>query len=190
MKKLVVAALLSLGLFSFSPVSEQGFPSPPKSFYDLKINALEGEKTIHFADYKGKKLLLVNTASRCGYTPQYAGLESLYEKYKDRLVVIAFPCNQFGGQEPDSALKIGEFCKRRYGVTFPISEKVDVKGDNQHTVYQWLTQKKYNGREDVNIRWNFGKFLIDEKGKFVQYFPSQVTPGDSSLIAKIEETSK
>jgi glutathione peroxidase len=128
------------------------------------LNPLMEKSVIKFSDFRGKKVLCVNTASECGFTPQYAELEKLYEKYKDKLVVVGFPCNQFGEQEPGTAAKIGEFCKRRYGVTFPLSEKIDVKGDNQNDVYKWLTTKSYNKVKDVEVRWNFRKFLIDEEG--------------------------
>jgi glutathione peroxidase len=160
-------------------------PTVPSKFHELKAGALDGKGTIDFAAFKGKKVLIVNTASECGYTPQYEQLQKLHEKFQNNLVVIGFPCNQFGGQEPGTAERIQEFCQRRWGVTFPLSEKVDVKGDNQHVVYQWLTQKKYNKAEDVTVRWNFGKFLIDENGKFMKYFPSQVSPLDDQITTLI-----
>jgi glutathione peroxidase len=173
-------------LFALSIVSATITNVVPAKFHELSIKALDGKKDIRFADFKGKKVLCVNTASECGYTPQLEGLQKLAEKYKDKLVVIGFPCNQFGEQEPGSATKIQEFCSRRYGVTFQLTEKIDVKGDKQHLVYQWLTQQKYNKVKDVNVRWNFGKFLVDENGKFIEYFPSGVTPDDPKLIAAIE----
>ena len=146
------------------------------SIHDLSIPALSGTDTIDLSAYKGKKMLLVNVASKCGYTPQYAGLESLYEAHKDSLVIIGFPCNQFLMQEPGSADEIASFCQINYGVTFPLSAKIDVKGDNQHEIYQWLTQKKLNGVGDYKISWNFNKFLIDENGKLLAYFGSDVEP--------------
>lgn len=162
-------------------------PSLSKNFYDLSIKSLDGKSVIKFSDFKGKKVLLVNTASECGFTPQLSALEKLSQKYKDKLVVIGFPCNQFGEQEPGTPEKIGQFCKVRYGVTFPLSEKIEVKGDNQHDVYKWLTSKSYNKSKDVDVRWNFGKFLIDENGKFVEYFPSQVAPMDEKIVSLIEK---
>jgi glutathione peroxidase len=162
-------------------------PSPSKNFYDLSIKSLDGKSVIKFSDFKGKKVLCVNTASECGFTPQLASLEKLSQKYKDKLVVIGFPCNQFGEQEPGTPDKIGEFCKKRYGVTFPLSEKIEVKGDNQNNVYKWLTSKSYNKSKDIEVRWNFGKFLIDENGKFVEYFPSQVEPLDEKITSWIEK---
>ncbi|MFA6261918.1 MAG: glutathione peroxidase [Bacteroidia bacterium] len=177
--------ILFFGLFLFI-LSSFIIPPPPKKFHDLKIATLNGKDTILFSAFKGKKVLCVNTASECGYTPQYKALQELADKYKDKLVVIGFPCNQFGEQEPGNAEQIEQFCKRRYSVTFPITEKIDVKGDLQHPVYQWLTQKQFNGKEDINVRWNFGKFMIDEKGNFMEYFPSQVTPMDEKIISLIE----
>lgn len=185
MKNLTLIFLSLFALVSFTTNI-----TPPSKFHELTINSLDGKKSINFADFKGKKVLLVNTASECGFTPQLEALQKLSEKYKDKLVVIGFPCNQFGGQEPGSAERIQEFCSRRYGVSFPLTEKIDVKGENQHTVYQWLTQKKYNKTEDVNVRWNFGKFLIDENGKYIKYFPSGVTPMDEQITSLIEGTTK
>ncbi len=156
-----------------------------KSFYDLSIKSLDGKKTINFKDFKGKKVLLVNTASKCGYTPQYDGLQKLQERYKDKLIVIGLPCNQFLGQEPGTADEIGAFCQKNYGVTFQMTEKIDVKGKGQHPVYQWLCQKENNGVQDVTVGWNFGKFLIDEKGNYVAYFPSKVDPLSAEITSKL-----
>lgn len=147
-----------------------------KTFHELEIKLLDEKSTLHMKDYKGKKILCVNVASECGYTPQYAGLQKLYETYKDKLVVIGFPCNQFGAQEPGSGSEIESFCKKNYGVTFPITEKIDVKGEKQHPVYQWLCQAANNGVKDVEVKWNFGKFLLDENGKLIEYFPSKTEP--------------
>jgi glutathione peroxidase len=184
---LVLLAVAITGLYSFISKKEVKTELPGKSFYDLSIKTLDGKSVIHFKDFKGKKVLCVNTASQCGFTRQYDGLEKLYEKYKDKLVVIGFPCNQFGEQEPWDPTHIGEFCKGRYGVTFPLTEKIEVKGDSTHAVYQWLTQKKYNDEKDVKIRWNFGKFLISEKGKLMEYFPSDTEPDDPKLAEMIEK---
>ncbi len=182
MKKLFALGLGIFLLFGF--VSDQN--PVPKSFYELSAKGIDGKSTINFNDFKGKKVLVVNTASMCGYTGQYKGLEDLYKKYAGKLVVIAFPCNQFANQEPWENEKIATFCKGRFNVTFPMGDKLDVKGENQHVIYQWLTQKKYNGKEDITVRWNFGKFLINEKGKFVKYFPSQVEPLDAQITSLIE----
>jgi glutathione peroxidase len=179
MKKISLSLILVV-LMSFVQTT------PPSKFHELSMKSLDGSSTIDFASFKGKKVLIVNTASECGFTPQYEELQKLSEKYKGKLVVLGVPCNQFGGQEPGDASKISNFCKARYGVTFLLTEKAEVKGDNQHTVYQWLTQKKYNKSKDVNVRWNFGKFLIDENGKFIDYYASQVAPMGNEIIAAIE----
>ncbi|MEY3982734.1 MAG: hypothetical protein RL160_291 [Bacteroidota bacterium] len=160
---------------------------PSASFYDLKMVSLDGKDTILFSSFKGKKVLIVNTASACGYTPQYEGLESLYQKMKDSLVIIGCPCNQFGMQESGNAEEIGAFCKENYGVTFPLSEKIKVRGEGQHPVYQWLTQKSLNGAMDASVSWNFNKFLVDEEGKLQAYFPSKVTPMSEELLAAIRK---
>jgi glutathione peroxidase len=146
------------------------------SIYDFKITSLDG-KEIDFSNYKGKKILVVNTASECGYTPQYADLEKLYEKYKDKLVIVGFPANNFGGQEPGSNTDIASFCKKNYGVTFPMAQKVSVKGDDIHPIFKYLDEEaKKIGAQEPIIKWNFTKFLIDENGKLVKVFPSKVSP--------------
>lgn len=155
-----------------------------KSIYDFKVEALDGSK-IDFAQFKGKKILIVNTASECGYTPQYEGLEALYEKYKDHLVVIGFPTNNFGGQEPGSNAAIGEFCKKNYGVSFPMAAKISVKGDDTAPIYKWLCSKSENGILDAEIKWNFNKFLLDENGKIIAKFDSKVTPMSEELTSKL-----
>jgi glutathione peroxidase len=146
------------------------------SIYDFKVPGLDGGE-IDFAQYKGKKILIVNTASRCGYTPQYEDLQKLYDQYKDKLVIIGFPANNFGGQEPGSNEEIGEFCKKNYGVTFPMAEKVSVTGEDIHPLFKYLTEEaKKLGTQDPVIKWNFTKFLVDENGKLVKVFPSKVKP--------------
>jgi glutathione peroxidase len=166
--KIVLLALLT-GLF------------PASSIYDFKVEALAKGKTINLADYKGKKILIVNTASKCGFTPQYEGLEKLYETYKNDLVIIGFPANNFGGQEPGSNEEIGEFCKKNYGVTFPMAAKVSVKGDDIHPLFKYLlSEAKKLGKEDP-IKWNFTKFLLDENGKLIDVFPSKVAPMDEEI---------
>ena len=155
-----------------------------KSIYDFKVEGLEGG-TIDFAQYKGKKILIVNTASKCGFTPQYEGLEALYEKYKDRLVIVGFPANNFGGQEPGSNTAIKEFCKKNYGVSFPMAAKISVKGDDIAPIYKWLCNKSENGVLDAEIKWNFNKFLLDENGKIIAKFDSNVTPMSEELTSKL-----
>lgn len=163
--------------------------NPPKivaasSIYEFKVEALDGS-TIDFSKFKGKKILVVNTASKCGYTPQYEGLEKLYETYKDKLVIVGFPANNFGGQEPGTNVEIGEFCKKNYGVSFPMAAKVSVKGDDTAPIYKWLCSKTENGVLDAEIKWNFGKFLLDENGHLISYFPSKIEPMSEELTSKL-----
>ncbi|MBJ7880004.1 glutathione peroxidase [Gelidibacter salicanalis] len=151
------------------------------SFYDLQINNLNG-KPIDFNTFKGKHILIVNVASKCGFTPQYKDLQTLHERYKDQLVVIGVPCNQFGDQEPGEADDIHSFCELNYGVTFLMTEKVDVKGKQQHPLYQWLTQKEENGIKGSSVKWNFQKYLIDQEGQLIDYFYSLTEPWSSKII--------
>jgi glutathione peroxidase len=151
------------------------------SVYDFKVNGLDGSP-IDLSKYKGKKMLIVNTASKCGFTPQYADLEKLYEQYKGKLVVIGFPEGNFHNQEFGTNKEISEFCTKSYGVTFPMSEKVDVIGDNIHPLFKYLTDEaKKMGVADPVIGWNFTKFLIDENGKLIAVFPSKVKPTDPEV---------
>jgi glutathione peroxidase len=145
------------------------------SIYDFKVTGLDG-KTIDFSQYKGKKILIVNTASKCGFTPQYEDLEKLYTTYKDKLVIIGFPANNFGQQEPGTNTEIGEFCKKNYGVTFPMSEKVSVKGDDIHPLFKYLVAEAGKLGVEDPIKWNFTKFLVNENGKLIAVFPSKVKP--------------
>lgn len=154
------------------------------SIHDFKVEALDGS-TIDFSKFKGKKILIVNTASKCGYTKQYEGLEKLYEAHKEKLVIVGFPANNFGGQEPGTNVEISEFCKKNYGVTFPMAAKVSVKGDDQAAIFKWLCNKTQNGVLDAEIKWNFGKFLLDEKGNLVTYFPSKVEPMSEEITSKL-----
>ncbi len=151
------------------------------SIHSFKVKSIEGG-TIDFSKFKGKKILVVNTASKCGYTPQYEALEKVYEQYKDKLVIVGFPANNFGGQEPGSDGEIQEFCKARFGVTFPLASKVSVKGDDTAPIYQWLTHKNQNGVLDAEIKWNFNKFLLDENGKMIAYFESKVKPDSEEIL--------
>lgn len=153
----------------------------PKTIYEFKVPSIEGG-TIDFSKYKGKKILVVNTASKCGYTPQYEGLEKLYKEHQDKLVVVGFPANNFGQQEPGTNEEIQQFCKVRYGVTFPLASKVDVIGENAHPLFKWLTSKEENGVLDATIGWNFTKFLLDENGKLIASFPSKITPESEEIL--------
>jgi len=161
----------------------------PASIYDFKVTALNGS-VIDFSKFRGKKILIVNTASKCGFTPQYAALEQLSEKYRDNLVIVGFPANNFLFQEPGSSEHIAEFCQRNYGVTFPMAEKVSVKGRKMAPIYHWLTEKKHNGLEDTHVKWNFQKYLIDEHGKLVNVFYSKTTPDSPEIIAAIEKKAE
>ena len=156
-----------------------------QSIHNFTVKSIDG-KTLNLASFKGKKILIVNTASKCGYTPQYEALEKVYEQYKDKLVIIGFPCNQFGGQEPGTNEEIVAFCKKNYGVSFPLADKIDVKGDNMAPIYQWLTTKSKNGILDASISWNFNKFLIDENGKMIAYFPSNVKPDSETILSYLK----
>jgi glutathione peroxidase len=157
--------------------------SNTKTLHDFKVKTLDG-KDFNLSDLKGKKVLIVNTASECGYTPQYKDLQELYEKYKSKnFVVIGFPCNDFGGQEPGSGTDIKSFCTKNYGVTFPLMEKVSI---STSPVYKWLTTKTENGVLDATVKWNFNKFLVDEKGHLVKYLASSVKPMDTEITNWIE----
>lgn len=167
------------------------------SIYDFKVPGLDG-KDIDFSSYKGKKIMIVNTASMCGNTPQYKDLETLYEKYKDKLVIIGFPANNFGAQEPGSNTDIKEFCTKNYGVTFPMAEKISVRGDDIHPLYKWLVDQSKelaknvptdNSRDIVwrkflsdPVIWNFTKFLVDEKGNLIAVFHNKVSPMSEEVV--------
>ncbi len=156
-----------------------------KTIYDYKVESLDGGE-INFADFKGKKILVVNTASECGFTPQYADLETLSKEYKDRLVVIGFPANNFGGQEPGSNEEIASFCQKNYGVTFPMAAKVSVKGDDIAPIFKYLTEIELNGVKNSSILWNFTKFLIDENGKLIDSFVSTTKPTSESITKHLK----
>ncbi len=175
MKKLVILALAAITM-AFTTSSS-------KSLHEFKVKTLEGAD-FNFADLKGKKVLIVNTASECGYTPQYKDLEALYEKYKSKnFVIVGFPCNDFGGQEPGTSADIKAFCTKNFGVTFPLMEKVSIKTS---PVYKWLTSKSENGVLDATVKWNFNKFLVDENGHLVKYLASGVKPMDAEITNWIE----
>ncbi|NHM07721.1 glutathione peroxidase [Flavobacterium sp. CYK-4] len=158
-----------------------------QNIYQFKVETLSGD-TFDFSSLKGKKILVVNTASKCGLTPQYKELEALYKKYKDRnLVIVGFPANNFGQQEPGTNAEISTFCERNYGVTFPMMAKISVKGNDMHPLYQFLTQKAKNGVQDSEVEWNFQKYLINENGELDQVISPQVLPNDSSITSWIEK---
>ncbi|MGV8877962.1 MAG: glutathione peroxidase [Sphingobacteriaceae bacterium] len=169
----IIALVIATLLFGISP----------SSIYDFKIKSIEG-KDIKLSQFKGKKVLIVNTASKCGFTPQYADLEKLSEEYKDKLVVIGFPANNFGGQEPGENGTIQEFCEKNYGVTFLMAEKVSVKGDNMDPLFKYLTTSE-NPDFTGEIQWNFEKFLIDENGKLIHRYRSSIKPLSSSITGQL-----
>lgn len=158
-----------------------------KSFYDFAVKTIDG-KEFSLSSLKGKKVLVVNVASKCGLTPQYAQLEKLYEKYKDKdFVIIGFPANNFMGQEPGSNEEIAQFCSLNYGVTFPMMAKISVKGKEIAPLYQWLTEKKLNGKEDASVQWNFQKFMIDENGNWVGFASPKESPFSEKIVTWIEK---
>lgn len=157
-----------------------------KTLHDYSSKSLTGDD-FDFSSLKGKRVLIVNTASECGFTPQYEQLQELQDKYADKgFTVIGFPSNDFGSQEPGSNKEIAAFCQKNFGVTFPMMDKTPVIGKNQHPVYAWLTQKSLNGVNDAEVKWNFNKFLIDENGKWVAYYPSATSPLDERILAFAE----
>ncbi|MDA3616426.1 glutathione peroxidase [Polluticaenibacter yanchengensis] len=166
MKRILLLIVVLLGIFAFKPASN--------SIHQFKVEAIDGSQ-IEFSSFKGKKILVVNTASKCGFTKQYKELEELYKQYKDKLVVIGFPSNDFN-QEKGTNQEIAEFCEKNYGVTFPLASKISVKGKDVAPIYQWLTQKAKNGVMDANVAWNFNKFLLDENGVLIQHYGSMVKP--------------
>ena len=179
MKKILLFTVISLlALASFIPAG--------KTIYDFTVKDIDGNE-YSLSKLRGMKVMIVNTASECGYTPQYKELESLYEKYKGKnFVIIGFPANNFGGQEPGSETEIKSFCTKNYGVTFPMMSKISVKGTDMAPVYKWLTAKIENGVSDADVKWNFNKFLIDEKGNWIAWKPSKVTPMSDEITSWIE----
>jgi glutathione peroxidase len=171
-------------IFSFVLVSTIAFSQ--QSIYDFKVKDIDG-KDFDLSSLKGKKVLIVNTASKCGYTPQYKQLEEVFKKYGGpNFTVIGFPANNFGSQEPGTNQEIEEFCEKNYGVTFKMMSKISVKGDDADPVYQWLTNKSKNGVMDSEVKWNFQKYLIDENGKLVEVLESKVKPDDEKIVSWIK----
>ena len=155
------------------------------NIYNIEINDLKNNP-IQLSDFRGKHILFVNVASKCGFTPQYKELEKLHTTYKDKLVVIGVPCNQFGGQEPGTSKEIEEFCQVNYGVSFLITEKVDVKGINQHPLYSWLTNKDFNGKKSSSVKWNFQKYIVSPEGKLIDYYFSITKPLSSKITKHLK----
>lgn len=167
-------------------LNENNIVMQKQNIYQFKVTDLYGNP-FDFSTLKGKKIMIVNTASECGLTPQYRDLEAIYEKYKDKnFVIVGFPANNFGAQEPGSNDQIATFCKKNYGVTFPMMSKISVKGNDMHEVYQFLTKKSRNGLQDSEVSWNFQKYLIDENGELVKVIQPQTLPTDREIILWIE----
>ena len=157
-----------------------------QTIYQFKVEDLSG-KTFDFSSLKGKKILVVNTASKCGLTPQYKDLEKIYKEYKDKgFVIVGFPANNFGHQEPGTNAEIETFCELNYGVTFPMMSKISVKGSDMHPIYQFLTQKAKNGVQDSDVQWNFQKYLINEKGELAKVISPEVLPTDDAIVGWIK----
>ncbi|MEQ8706913.1 MAG: glutathione peroxidase [Phaeodactylibacter sp.] len=156
-----------------------------RNFHAFKVNSISGTQ-IDFSGFSGKKIIVVNVASECGYTPQYQQLQELYDEFNDKLVIIGFPCNDFGGQEPGSEADIQAFCDRNYGVAFPMTAKIGIKKE-PHPIYQWLQNKAENGVLDHSVKWNFHKFLIDEKGGLYAAYASSVSPFDDRILSWITD---
>lgn len=194
MKKSLIAIVLTTLLFScqnkaqdkVTSVASNNTIMAKETIYQFKVTDLSGE-SFDFSTLKGKKIMVVNTASECGLTPQYKDLEAIYEKYKDKnFVIVGFPANNFGSQEPGSDKEIATFCEKNYGVTFPMMSKISVKGSDMHEVYKFLTQKSKNGLEDSEVQWNFQKYLINENGELEKVIAPRTLPTDDSVIKWIE----
>jgi glutathione peroxidase len=175
-----------IGFLFFGIIMVATLVAQQKSFYDFTVKTIEGNE-LSLLQFKGKKVMIVNVASQCGLTPQYEKLQKLYEKYgKDDFVVIGFPANNFRNQEPGTNEEIQAFCTSNYGVTFPMMEKISVAGEDIAPLYQWLTSKHENGKEDAPVSWNFQKFLIDENGNWIKAIDPRTSPMDETVISWIE----
>lgn len=180
MKKLILFSVM-VAMFA-----APAFTQTPKSFYDFTVQDIDG-KEFKLSSLKGKKVLVVNTASKCGLTPQYEGLEKLYKEYGNKnLVIIGFPANNFANQEPGTDQEIRNFCTANYGVSFPMMSKISVKGDDIDPLYKWLTSKSLNGVMDSEVGWNFQKYLIDENGKLVDMVPPKEKPDSEKILSWIK----
>ena len=184
-----IVSCLTIGSNCQSPVNQTNNPinmNEKQNIYQFKVEDIGG-KIFDFNTLAGKKIMVVNTASKCGFTPQYADLQKLYDKYKDKgFVIVGFPSNDFLWQEPGSNQEIANFCQKNYGVTFPMMAKIDVKGRKKHAVYQFLTEKSKNGLEDSKVKWNFQKYLIDREGHLFRVVPTKITPFDKEIVDWIE----
>ena len=169
-----------MGLFSGFFKKKEEEKEVPLDFHQLSFRDINGEER-SLSEFKGKFVFLINVASECGFTPQYTSLVELQNKYPDKLQVLGFPCNQFGGQEPGTETEIAHFCDSTYSVNFPISEKINVKGKDAHPVYMWLTNKAYNGKISTELEWNFQKYLVSPEGEFLSVFYSGTDPLDPKI---------
>jgi glutathione peroxidase len=173
------ALIILLSLVTFTTMAQS------TSIYDYSFVDIDGE-TISLEQFKAKKILFINVASRCGFTDQYKGLQELHEQFGKNVILIGFPCDQFAGQEPGSEAEIKAFCQKKFGVTFLMASKIDVKGENQHPIYKWLTQKELNEVESSKVAWNFSKYLVDGKGKYVAHFGSKIKPMSIEITNTLE----
>ena len=172
--------IIALFMLSFL-LHKNELSAQQKTIYDFKVEALDGGE-IDFSKFKSKKILIVNTASKCGLTPQYEGLEKLHNEYGKDLVIVGFPANNFMKQEPGSDKEIASFCKKNYGVSFLMASKISVKGKDQHPIYTWLTQKRYNNFKDSKVKWNFQKYLLNEKGELIAVVSPRTKPMSEKII--------
>jgi len=177
-------ALFIFSLMLQNTLAQDHKTPPAVGFHDLTFTDIEG-KSRSMSEFKGKFVLVVNVASKCGYTKQYKPLQELADKYSDKLVIVGFPCNQFMGQEPGSEEEIAAFCEKNYGVTFPLTEKIEVNGSGRHPIYEWLCEKEKNGKESNKIAWNFNKFLVSPEGEWLGYFGSKTDPLDAEITGLI-----
>ena len=189
---LIYAALSFFGCKQIKSKPENINMDGKSTFYEFleanptaKVKSIDGTE-VDFSQFKGKKVLIVNTASECGYTPQYKELQALYETYKDKLVILGFPANNFGGQEPGTNEEIKKFCTQEYSVTFPMFEKISVAGDDMAPIYKWLTSKDQNGWNDETPKWNFNKYLLDENGNLIKYYSSKVKPMSEDIVSQLK----
>lgn len=179
----IFLAIISISLLSFCNTQQN--TTDMSSIHSFKVASIEGD-SIDFSNFKGKKILVVNTASECGFTPQYADLEELYQNYGNKLVIVGFPANNFGSQEPGSNEEIKSFCQKNYGVSFPMAAKISVKGQDIAPIYKWLTTKSENGVLDEEVKWNFNKFLLDEDGRLIVKFESKVSPLSEDILVHLD----
>lgn len=167
---------------AYTQNNKESMPSIYNS--EIKLKSLTGEE-IDLNQFKGKKVLIVNVASKCGFTPQYKGLQELHAKYKEKIVVLGVPCNQYGGQEPGTSDEIVSFCEKNYGVEFLMAEKINVKGEDQHPLYGWLTSKENNGLKNSSVKWNFQKYLLNESGELIDVYYSTTKPMSDKIVSKL-----